>query len=164
MNTIQMMDLKELKKYIHHLNILILFIIFFYNSIMFKFLKNFTFYDVKYKGEIIKFIMNRREKLLDLNLFEDRKNNNNFVEKFIEELKNSLEKIMKRDENMKNENNDLEEYNLFEKRKIFLDNKSRKGNDLAWITDENSVCISEHGDGGLCFISEINLPKNVNVR
>ena len=101
---------------------------------------------------------------MDLNLFEDRKNNNNFVEKFIEELKNSLEKIMKRDENMKNENNDLEEYNLFEKRKIFLDNKSRKGNDLAWITDENSVCISEHGDGGPCFISEIDLPKNVNVR
>ena len=66
---------------------------------------------------------------MDLNLFEDRKNNNNFVEKFIEELKNSLEKIMKRDENMKNENNDLEEYNLFEKRKIFLDNKSRKGNE-----------------------------------
>ena len=101
---------------------------------------------------------------MDLNLFEDRKNNNNFVEKFIEELKNSLEKIMKKDENMKNENNDLEEYNLFEKRKIFLDNKSRKGNDLAWINDENSVCISEHGDGGSCFISEINLPKNVNVR
>ena len=101
---------------------------------------------------------------MDLNLFEDRKNNNNFVEKFIEELKNSLEKIMKRDENMKNENKDLEEYNLFEKRKIFLDNKSRKGNDLAWITDKNSVCISEHGDGGPCFISEIDLPKNVNVR
>ncbi len=101
---------------------------------------------------------------MDLNLFEDRKNNNNFVEKFIGELKNSLEKIMKREENMKNENNDLEEYNLFEKRKIFLDNKSRKGNDLAWIADENSVCISEHGDGGLCFISEIDLPHNVNVR
>ncbi len=101
---------------------------------------------------------------MDLNLFEDRKNNSNFVEKFIVELKNSLEKILKRDENMKNENNDLEEYNLFEKRKIFLDNKSRKGNDLAWITDENSVCISENGDGGVCSISEINLPQNVNVR
>ena len=101
---------------------------------------------------------------MDLNLFEDRKNNSNFVEKFIVELKNSLEKMLKRDENMKNENNDLEEYNLFEKRKIFLDNKSRKGNDLAWITDENSVCISENGDGGVCSISEINLPQNVSVR
>ena len=101
---------------------------------------------------------------MDLNLFEDRKNNSNFVEKFIIELKNSLEKMLKRDENMKNENNDLEEYNLFEKRKIFLDNKSRKGNDLAWITDENSVCISENGDGGVCSISEINLPQNVSVR
>ena len=101
---------------------------------------------------------------MNLNLFENRKNNNNFVEKFIDELKNSLEKTMKRDENMKDENNDLEEYNLFEKRKIFLDNESRKGNALAWITDENSVCISENGDGGLCSISEIDLPQNVKVR
>ncbi len=101
---------------------------------------------------------------MNLNLFEDRKDNDNFVEKFIEELKCALEKMMKRDKNMKNENNDLDEYNLFEKRKVFLDNKSRNGNDLAWVTDENSVCISENGDGGPCFISETDLPKDVNVR
>ena len=52
---------------------------------------------------------------------------------------------------------------LFEKREVFLDNKSRYGNDFAWITDENSVCISEHGDGGLYSISEINLPYNAKI-
>ena len=123
---------------------------------------------------------------MNLNLFEDRNNNGNFVEKFIEELKNSLEKMTKRDKNtateqvkeenttdkyiekedrksqntesekMPDENNDLEEYNL-------LDNKSRKGNDLAWITDENSVYISEYGDGGIHFISETDLPDNAKA-
>jgi hypothetical protein len=29
--------------------------------------------------------------------------------------------------------------------------------------DDNSVCISEHGDGGPYFISETDLPKNVKV-
>ena len=101
---------------------------------------------------------------MDLNLFEDRKDSNNFVERFIKELKNSIEKMIKREENMKNNNNDLDEYNLFEKRKIFLDNKSRNTNDLAWITDENSVYISENGDGGIYFISEIDLPQSINVR
>lgn len=93
---------------------------------------------------------------MDLNLFPEGKNNSNFVEKFIKELKKSLEKRTK--------NKDLEEYNIFEKKKIFLDNYSRKGNELAWITDENSVCISENGDGGLYSISEINLPQNVKIR
>ena len=65
---------------------------------------------------------------------------------------------------MKNENNDLEEYNLYEKRKIFLDNKSRNGNKIAWIIDENSVYISENGDGGIYFISEIDLPKDIKPR
>ena len=58
----------------------------------------------------------------------------------------------------------LNDYNLYEKRKIFLDNKSRHGNTLAWITDENSVYISEHGDGGPYFIYEIDLPQNVKPR
>lgn len=61
------------------------------------------------------------------------------------------------------ENNVLEEYNLYEKKKIFLDNKSWKGNDFAWITDEKSVCISEHGDGGPYAIFETDLPPNVKV-
>ena len=29
--------------------------------------------------------------------------------------------------------------------------------------DENSVCISEHGDGGPFFINEIDLPNNAKV-
>ena len=99
---------------------------------------------------------------MNLNLFENReKNNNSLVEKFIDELKNALTSFSNKN---KNQNNDLDEYNLFEKKKVFLDNKSRHGNDLAWITDENSVCVSEHGDGGPYFISEIDLPKNVKTR
>ena len=64
---------------------------------------------------------------------------------------------------MKGQDYALEEYNLYERRKIFLDNKSRKGNDLAWIMDEKSVCLSEHGDGGPYAISEIDLPQNAKV-
>ena len=52
---------------------------------------------------------------------------------------------------------------MFEKKKVFLDNKSRRDNDFAWITDENSACISENGDGGPYFISETDLPPNVKV-
>ena len=56
-----------------------------------------------------------------------------------------------------------EEYNLYEAKKIFLDNKSWKGNDLAWIMDDKSVCLSEHGDGGPYFINEIDLPKDAKT-
>lgn len=100
---------------------------------------------------------------MDLNLFEDRKTNNDFINKFIEELKNALKNMMNEGRNMSEKNNELDEYDLYEKRKIFLDNKSRKGNDLAWVMDDNSVCISEHGDGGPFFISEIDLPQNAKV-
>ena len=63
-----------------------------------------------------------------------------------------------------NEKNDVvEEYNLYETRKIFLDNKSWKGNDFAWIMDDKSVCLSEHGDGGPYSITDIDLPKNAKV-
>ena len=54
-------------------------------------------------------------------------------------------------------------YNRYERRKVFLDNKSWKGNDFAWVMDEGSVCISEHGDGGPYAISDIDLPKNAKV-
>ena len=57
----------------------------------------------------------------------------------------------------------MDEYNRYERRKIFLDNKSRKSNELAWIMDDNSVCISEDGDGGPISISEIDLPNDANV-
>ena len=119
---------------------------------------------------------------MNLNLFNDRKidnnfsnKNNDFVNTFIEELKNTIKNIMNegrsmsegkntsKEYNMNEENNVLEEYNLYEKRKIFLDNKSRKGNNFAWIMDDKSVCISEHGDGGPYGIDEIDLPENVKV-
>lgn len=58
----------------------------------------------------------------------------------------------------------MEEYDLYEKRKILLDNYSRKGNELAWVMDKDSVCISKHGDGGPFSISEIDLPNNVKIR
>lgn len=99
---------------------------------------------------------------MDLNIFENReKDNNRFIDKFLEELKNVLKNWEKKNEGQ--DNNVLDEYNLYEKRKVFLDNKSRRGNDFAWITDENSVCISEHGDGGPYSISETALPPNVKV-
>lgn len=101
---------------------------------------------------------------LDLNLFENRgKDNSSFIDKFLEELKNALKKFENKNQNNIPANNVLEEYNLYEKKKIFLDNKSRKGNDFAWITDENSACISEHGDGGPYFLAETDLPTNVKV-
>jgi hypothetical protein len=100
---------------------------------------------------------------LDLNLFDNRKINNDFTNKFIEELKNALKNMMNECRNMNETNNELDEYNLYEKKKVFLDNKSRSGNKLAWVMDDNSVCILEHSDGGPYFISETDLPKNVKV-
>ena len=120
---------------------------------------------------------------MDLNLFNNRKinndipnKNNDLINTFIEELKNALKNIMNEGmemnqkkyisnkPNLTEENNILEEYNLYEAKKIFLDNKSWKGNDLAWVIDDKSVCLSEHGDGGPYFISEIDLPKNAKAR
>ena len=119
---------------------------------------------------------------MDLNLFNNRNigndltnKNNDFVNTFIEELKDTLKNIMNegrnmnkkkntlQEYNMNEENNVLDLYNLYETKKIFLDNKSIRGNDFAWIMDSNSVCISEHGDGGPYFISEIDLPQNTKV-
>ena len=61
-------------------------------------------------------------------------------------------------------NNELEEeFEVYEKKKLFLDNKSRKGNPLAWVMDENSVCISEEGDGGPILINDIKLPNDVEI-
>lgn len=100
---------------------------------------------------------------MNLGLFENRKINNDFTSKFIEELKNALNNMMNEGRNMNEKNNELEEYNLYEKKKIFLDNKSKRGNVLAWIMDENSVCISEDGDGGPLSINEIDLPNNAKI-
>ena len=105
--------------------------------------------------------------MLDLNLFNNRKigndltnKNNDFINTFIEELRNALKNIMNeridmnKKKDISNEPNSIEEndvmkeYNLYEARKIFLDNKSWKGNNFAWVMDDKSVCLSEHGDGG----------------
>lgn len=94
---------------------------------------------------------------MDLNLFENRKVDDNFTNRFIEELKNALESFI----NKNKQNNSIDEFNRYEKKKIYLDNKSRNGNNLAWIMDENSVCISEEGDGGPISIKEIDLPQNI---
>lgn len=123
---------------------------------------------------------------MNLSLFNKRNNNDSFTSKFIEELKSSLNKIINKEENIsKNENiieeintdkskdfnnkdinhkdNELNEYNIYEKKKIILDNHSRRGNDLAWVMDDNSVCISENGDGGPISINEIDLPEDYKV-
>lgn len=100
---------------------------------------------------------------MNLNLFENKRKEDGFINKFIEELKKALEDTVSKMQSRNEKNNVLDEYNIYEKRKIFLDNKSRKGNELAWIMDENSVCISADGDGGPIFISEINLPNNAKV-
>lgn len=98
-----------------------------------------------------------------LNLFDDKKIENNFISKFIQELRNSLENTRNIMQTKNEKSNVLDEYNIYEKRKIFLDNKSRKGNKLAWVMDENSVCISEDGDGGPVAIKETKLPKDAKV-
>ena len=100
---------------------------------------------------------------MDLNLFENKKIGNDFIDKFIEELKNAIHNTKNENKNRNEKSNILDEYNLYEKKKIFLDNKSRKGNELAWIMDDNSVCISEDGEGGPVSISEIDLPNDVKV-
>lgn len=120
--------------------------------------------------------------MLDLNLFDNKKINNDFQNKnndlinaFIGELKNVLKNMMNEGRNMNKkkdipeghnlneENNVLEEYNLYEKKKIFLDNKTKWGNNLAWVMDDNSVCLSENGDGGPYFIAEVDIPKDAKV-
>lgn len=97
--------------------------------------------------------------MLDLNLFDNRKKEDKFMSKFINELKNALENRT----NKNKEKNVINEYNIFERKKIFLDNRSRKGNELVWIMDDNSVCISENGDGGAISINEVDLPTNAKI-
>lgn len=100
---------------------------------------------------------------MDLNFFRDRnvtnKNfENNSTNSFIDELSKALKNMININENKNNQTNEIDEYSLYEKKKIFLDNKTRKGNDLAWIMDDNSVCMSENGDGGPVSIDEVDLP------
>lgn len=98
---------------------------------------------------------------MNLNSVFDRKNDDFSQNEFIKELKDVLKNIINKRHN--EENNVMEEYNRYERRKVFLDNRSWQGNNLAWIMDEKSVCISENGDGGPYAITEIELPKNVKT-
>lgn len=98
---------------------------------------------------------------MNLNLFENKKFEDGFINKFIEELKSVLNNSVSN--NVNEENVVLDEYNLYERKKNVLDNISRNGNDLAWIMDDNSVCISENGDGGPVSISELDLPNGARV-
>ena len=115
---------------------------------------------------------------MNLDLFNNNANtNDNFITKFIEELKEALENIISivkkedTDENILNETENatsmsvLDEYNLYEKRKIYLDNVSYNENDIIWYMEENIICVSKHGDGGLYGINEVDfeLPENAKA-
>lgn len=112
---------------------------------------------------------------MDLNLLNNKEignnKNNDFINTFIEELKNAIKNIIDMNQkknilnepNSNEENDVMEEYNLYETRKIFLDNKSWKENDFAWVMDDKSVCLSKHGDGGPYSITKIDLPKDAKV-
>ena len=106
---------------------------------------------------------------MNLDLFNNNANtNDNFITKFIEELKETLENTINVTKNESTNTNELtveEEYNLYEKRKIYLDNVSYKGNDVIWYMEEDIICVSEHGDGGLYGINEVDfeLPKNAKA-
>lgn len=105
---------------------------------------------------------------MDLNFFRDRNvtnrnSENNSINSFIDELSKALKNMININENKNNQTNEIDEYALYEKKKIFLDNKTRNGNDLAWIMDDNSVCVSENGDGGPVSIDEVDLPVDRKV-
>ena len=62
---------------------------------------------------------------MDLNLFDNKRNENSFIDKFMEELKSALNNTISEKQNRKETNNELDQYDIYEKKKIFLDNKSR---------------------------------------
>ncbi len=97
---------------------------------------------------------------MKLDLFEGKFKEDNFLNQFINELKNVLEHEICNKEKMGERCKEMDEYNIYERKKIFLDNQSRNGNELVWIMDENSICLSKNGDGGATSISKIELPKN----
>lgn len=100
---------------------------------------------------------------MKLDLFEGKIKEDNFLNQFINELKNVLEHEICNKEKMEERCNEMDEYNIYERKKIFLDNQSRKGNELVWIMDENSICLSENSDGEATSISKIELPKNAKA-
>lgn len=101
--------------------------------------------------------------MLNLDLFDHNRIENGYIDNAISEIKSILKNVQNERENMIEKNNELNEFEMYEKKKIFLDNISRRGNDLAWIMDENSICISESGDGGPISISSVMLPSDFKV-
>lgn len=100
---------------------------------------------------------------MNLNLFDNKKINHEFINKFIEDLKEALIIKMNNEQDKNEKDNELDEYILYEKKKVFLDNQSRESKDLVWVMDNDSACISKDGDGGPIFISNIDLPQNKKV-
>lgn len=80
------------------------------------------------------------------------------LQEFINNSKNGL--------NNNDEKNISDEYDLYEKRQIFLDNVNVKsGNEILWIRDKDTVCVSKDRDNRTYNIKEIeNLPQNSKVR
>lgn len=59
-----------------------------------------------------------------------------------------------------------DEYDLYEKRQIFLDNVNIKsGNDILWIRDKDTVCLSKDRDNMIYYPEEVkDLPQSSKVR
>lgn len=70
--------------------------------------------------------LSRGGKTLDLNSFENKKTEDNFISKFIEELKDALENALCK-KNFKEESNVMEEYNRYERRNVNSDHYALVG-------------------------------------
>lgn len=101
--------------------------------------------------------------MLDLNLFEHDRIKKRYIDSAISKIKRILKNVQNERKDMTDKDNILDEFIIYEKKKLFLDNKSRRGNDLAWVMDENSVCVSEAGDGGPMSINDITLPTDIKI-
>lgn len=100
---------------------------------------------------------------MGLNIFSDTEQKKN-ADYISSKLLGMLKKNVKKEEKeAKEELYDMDEYNRYERKKVFLDNKSRNGNELVWVTDDNSVCVSKNGDGGAFSKEEVNLPSDVKI-
>ena len=100
---------------------------------------------------------------MHLNLFENKNKEDSFINKFIEELKKAFEDRISQNQNRNEKSNVMNEYNRYERKKIFLDNKSIRANELIWIMDKSSVYISKNGDGGPISMRQILLPNDAKV-
>ena len=64
---------------------------------------------------------------MDLNIFERNNNNSNgFIKEFIRDLKNALKNMMDEGKGMNENDKVLEEYNLYERRKMKMEREHTK--------------------------------------